>query len=111
MVSRNEGGRQLLMIMLAVIVGCTVGTCMYTFPIHGGGISGLLKEAMWPVLGRIGSVALGYFAIPCCAGIIFYHLITQKSQIIPMKETLCRRCGYILRGLTEPRCPECGEPI
>jgi predicted amidophosphoribosyltransferase len=21
----------------------------------------------------------------------------------------CRRCGYNLKGLTEPRCPECGE--
>lgn len=26
-------------------------------------------------------------------------------------ETRCRRCRYILRGLTEPRCPECGETI
>ncbi len=29
----------------------------------------------------------------------------------PPKETQCRRCGYILRGITEPRCPECGEAI
>ena len=26
-------------------------------------------------------------------------------------ETRCRKCGYILRGLIEPRCPECGERI
>ncbi|MBN2447382.1 MAG: hypothetical protein JXO22_11680 [Phycisphaerae bacterium] len=26
-------------------------------------------------------------------------------------ETRCRRCGYILRGLVEPRCSECGERI
>ena len=26
-------------------------------------------------------------------------------------ETRCRRCQYILRGLPEPRCPECGERI
>lgn len=26
-------------------------------------------------------------------------------------ETRCRACGHILRGLSEPRCPECGEPI
>ena len=26
-------------------------------------------------------------------------------------ETRCRHCGYILRGITEPRCPECGERI
>ncbi|MBN1858453.1 hypothetical protein JW848_04530 [Candidatus Bipolaricaulota bacterium] len=26
-------------------------------------------------------------------------------------ETRCRKCGYILRGISEPRCPECGERI
>ncbi|HKQ48969.1 MAG TPA: hypothetical protein VJZ71_12935 [Phycisphaerae bacterium] len=26
-------------------------------------------------------------------------------------ESHCRRCGYILRGLSEPRCSECGEWI
>jgi len=29
----------------------------------------------------------------------------------PDGETRCRKCGYILRGITEPRCPECGERI
>lgn len=23
----------------------------------------------------------------------------------------CRKCGYTLRGISEPRCPECGEVI
>ncbi len=26
-------------------------------------------------------------------------------------ETRCRSCGFILRGITAARCPECGEPI
>jgi len=41
-----------------------------------------------------------------------YGLLTRRyyrSQ--PPAETCCRKCGYILRGLTEPRCPECGERI
>jgi hypothetical protein len=27
------------------------------------------------------------------------------------RETRCRKCGYILRGVSEPRCSECGERI
>jgi hypothetical protein len=27
------------------------------------------------------------------------------------RETRCRKCGYILRGIPEPRCSECGERI
>ena len=26
-------------------------------------------------------------------------------------ETRCRKCQYILKGISEPRCPECGERI
>lgn len=26
-------------------------------------------------------------------------------------ESYCRRCGHILRSLSKPRCPECGEAI
>ena len=26
-------------------------------------------------------------------------------------ETRCRKCRHILRGLSEPRCPECGTVI
>lgn len=26
-------------------------------------------------------------------------------------ECRCRKCGYVLRGLSEPTCPECGEAV
>ena len=29
----------------------------------------------------------------------------------PDRETRCRHCGHILRGITAPRCPECGTAI
>lgn len=38
-------------------------------------------------------------------------VLTWLSVRRPDNETRCRKCGYILRGLTEPRCPECGERI
>ncbi len=34
---------------------------------------------------------------------------TQLTQLD--HETRCRRCQYILRSLTEPKCPECGQVI
>lgn len=38
-----------------------------------------------------------------------YHLLTE----VPREKgyTYCGRCGYILKGLVEPRCPECGGHI
>ena len=42
-----------------------------------------------------------------------YAAITRLwgPKVVPGGETLCRACGYILRGISEPRCPECGERI
>lgn len=41
-----------------------------------------------------------------------YGILTSLfSPKRPDNETRCRQCGYILRGITEPRCPECGERI
>jgi len=31
------------------------------------------------------------------------------SKAVPIEQLICRRCGYHLYGLTETRCPECGE--
>ena len=29
----------------------------------------------------------------------------------PINPSNCANCGYMLRGLTTPRCPECGTPF
>lgn len=42
---------------------------------------------------------------------IFSGLSSEWIRGRQSNETNCRRCGYILRGLTKPRCPECSEPI
>ena len=45
--------------------------------------------------------------------VLIYALLTWRYGPRPedVMETRCRECGYILRGITEPRCPECGESI
>ena len=43
--------------------------------------------------------------------LIAYGITTRAFVLKTDDETRCRRCDYILRGLTEPRCSECGERI
>ena len=59
----------------------------------------------WTGVVGIAMVAL-CLALP---GIGFAVLIALHRR--PDAETRCRHCNYILRGLSEPRCPECGERI
>lgn len=45
-------------------------------------------------------------------GIVVYSILTAYlCPPEPERETRCRKCGYILRGIPEPRCSECGERI
>jgi hypothetical protein len=42
--------------------------------------------------------------------LLIYGLLTRYLGSKP-RETRCRKCGHLLRGLSEPRCPQCGEAI
>lgn len=45
-------------------------------------------------------------------GVIAYAVLTRRfGRPHADRHSRCRRCAYILYGLTRPRCPECGEPI
>jgi len=43
-------------------------------------------------------------AIMCSAILVHFHV--RKTNVL--RRGLCGKCGYNLRGLLEPRCPECG---
>ncbi len=45
--------------------------------------------------------------------VVIYGVLTRRYYKAKLHdgELRCRKCNYILRGLTEPRCPECGEGI
>jgi hypothetical protein len=45
------------------------------------------------------------------AVVVFAVLTRYLGSSFRNHETRCRKCGYILRGISEPRCPECGERI
>jgi hypothetical protein len=76
----------------------------YVFDLTGyiyeitGTLSAILSVQHW--LGVVGAVT---------AAVIVYHLLQRRPA--PDRVLRCPKCDYILRGLSAPRCPECGEPI
>jgi hypothetical protein len=44
-------------------------------------------------------------------GLISAIHVARRLELLAGKYPRCGNCGYILRGLPEPRCPECGTPI
>ena len=51
-------------------------------------------------------IVIGILTLP---GIVLAAVLARGRS--GDRETRCRQCGYILRGITEPRCPECGQAI
>jgi hypothetical protein len=56
---------------------------------------------------------LSLLLVPQLVAIFVYGYLTRYygQQAVLERETRCRKCEYILRGISEPRCPECGERI
>ena len=85
----------------------------------GGDRLGRMTERIYDVLRMLGSVLPGYrlycFLLasgPIVFSFAIYGILTKHYGLkILDSETRCRKCGYILRGISEPRCPECGERI
>ncbi len=73
------------------------------------GMSSLLPLKMYAT----GYVQIGLRLVTLSLPVAMYALLTARygapGRLDP--ETRCRRCRYILRGISEPRCPECGERI
>lgn len=74
------------------------------------GALGLILAKRGIALGGIIWLALSFMppGFAACA-----HVASRTSGFRPDPEghTRCGQCGYILRGLSEPRCPECGRQI
>lgn len=58
-------------------------------------------------------VTVLYFLPTVVLAFVAYATLTRwlGPSVPDHSETRCRKCGYILRGISEPRCPECGEKI
>ena len=94
--------RAWLRIIVSAIVAGVVSLALYA----GG------SKVLFPVGAGYSSVLFliftGFFAGPAAATVLA-HVLTPK--VLLDGHTRCGKCGYILKGLTEPRCSECGERI
>ena len=95
--------------VIGIFVGTIVFMIVLPFLIVGSPLHSLLHQHL--------SVELELWLIvvlPCLsAALLVYGQLTRDFAPgrARSRETLCRKCGYILRGISEPRCPECGERI
>ncbi len=96
--------RAWLRIIVSVIVGGVAGFALYI-----GGTVVISRQA--------GAMSQGWYAIlflsvfltgPIVAAVLAHVLTPRETKD---GHTRCGKCGYILKGLTEPRCSECGERI
>ena len=100
---------------IAVVLGGVVLTpALYVLAHHYGGPHYPLAQRYirFTMLGDLGFYMnlFLFWAVPLSAvPVVTYALLTRWFG--PKPKTRCRKCGYILKGITEPRCSECGERI
>lgn len=84
-----------------MFVGCFL-CVLLLFLVYQVGVSGMV-------------MLLGMFTTPVLtsvATLVLYGLLgTEGPTDEQQRESRCRACSHILRGISEPRCPECGEQI
>lgn len=84
--------------------------------VAGGGLSFLILAVPWPAGHRMTFLSWAFWGngiLKLALAMTVYGMLTRRyyQRSYFERETRCRQCGYILRGITEPRCPECGERI
>ena len=89
-------------IIVSVVAGGIAG-----FAVYAG-----FMEFGWPYArGKVFAVVffLATFSAGPIVATVLAHVLTPSET--KDGHTRCGKCGYILKGLTEPRCSECGERI
>jgi predicted amidophosphoribosyltransferase len=89
--------------LIVGIVTLAVALCLYA-----------LCQSMFQVAGE-GSLgpecALVAVVILFACGLLLARLTRRRQQQLVIEPGYCQYCNHSLRGLTEPRCPECGSPF
>ena len=105
-------GRTSNLLPLFFIYGCVGGLLL--IPLFYPGRRGFLAQSASS--GYSYTVRDWTFTIACILGVVGSGLLCRYVAQVRHERVLrrtgrCSNCGYSLRGLTIPRCPECGLPF
>jgi hypothetical protein len=92
----------------AITIGAVLGPQIFHFIVDPISAGGEVFGNSWCWWGDRIFALIPVVALPVMVYALLSHMFGPKA-VDP--ETRCRKCGYILRGISEPRCPECGERI
>jgi len=105
--------------LFAVVLGCgSLATLFIGATVPPGiasnshAVLSLQNTALGPPISTmLGLAIIG--VIHSVTSLGMYGLLTRLygPKMLTDGETRCRKCHYILKGIREPRCPECGERI
>ena len=96
--------RAWLRIIGSVVVGRIVSYALY----WAGWLLFLQPAGRYTLSVALLFAFFGFLGGPMIATVLA-HLLTPREK--KDGHTRCGKCGYILKGLTEPRCSECGERL
>ena len=109
-------------IVLSMVVFYVVAAVMHILT-FGTGPFGSEGPLMWPaeraldvLLPLVGdilavtAVVLSLATPPAVCALLFFCWLVPAPRVHD-GHLHCLKCGYILKGLSEPRCPECGQRI
>ena len=99
-------GRAAMTVVVASILGICVGLLAY-WAVETLELGWFWRESAYTA-NTPGMIMAGSAAI---FSLWIHRYVTGRFGSPPDAETRCRKCRYILKGITEPRCPECGERI
>ena len=101
--------------LFAVVLGCGILSSLFIGATVPPGIASCTSGASYvmrnAVFDALGLAMVG--AVTSAVSLGMYGILTRRygPKLFTDGETHCRKCHYILKGISEPRCSECGERI